>query len=118
MSADDSGERATGFRGRPEARWALWAGVVGALAAAAVSVKAILDSASANAVLGFLLVPFIAAIAAIPFGIWGAALGHVVMRLRGVVGEPPIVFWVALVAAAALPAAVGYEVWRALTLER
>ena len=71
-------------------------------------------SASSNAVLGFLLVPFIAAIAAIPFGIWGTALGHVVMRLRGVVGEPPIVFWVALVAAAALPAAVGYEVWRAL----
>jgi hypothetical protein len=111
MSADDSGKR-TGFSARPEARWALWAGVAGALAAAALSVRAILYSPSSNPVLGFVLVPFFAAIAAVGFGIWGAALGHVVLQLRGAVREPPIVFWVALVAALALPVAVGYELLR------
>ena len=76
MSADPSREP-TGLRARPEAPWALWAGVAGALAAAALSVKAILGSGGADAAAGYLLVPFIAAIAAIPCGIWGAALGHV-----------------------------------------
>jgi hypothetical protein len=74
-------------------------------------VKAILAYAGFPAAIGFLLVPFVAAIAAIPAGIWGAALGHVVLRLRGAVDEPWIVFWAALVAAAALPAVIGYEVW-------
>ena len=107
------GSRApTGFRARPEARWALWAGVAGALATAALLVKAILDSGGSEAAVGYLLVPFMAAVAAIPSGIWGAALGHVVLRLRGVVGEPWIVFWTAVIAAAALPAVIGYELWR------
>ena len=111
MSAEDPHAR-PGFAARPEARWALWAGLAGALAAAVLSVKAILGSAGPAATAGYLLVPFIAAIVAIPCGIWGAALGHVVLRLRGVVGEPWIVFWVALVAAAAVPAAIGYELLR------
>lgn len=34
--------------------------------------------------------------AAVPVGIWGAALGHVVLHLRGQAAEPKIVFWVAL----------------------
>jgi hypothetical protein len=118
MSTSPLQNAGTGWRARPEAHWALWAGVAGALAAAALSVKAILASAGSTAAIGFLFVPFVAAIAAIPVGIWGAALGHVVLRLSGAVGEPWIVFWTALVAAAALPAAVGYEVWRGLTLER
>src|SRR5262245_1850377 len=89
MTTDSNSSREpTGFRARPEARWALWAGVAGALATAVWVVKAILRTGGTDATVGYLLVPFIAAIAAIPCGIWGAALGHVVLRLRGVVREP------------------------------
>jgi len=103
---------------RPEARWALWAGVAGALATTALSTKMILSHGSSTAGLGFIFLPFVAAAAAVPVGIWGAALGHVVAHLRGRAPEPKIVFWVALVAAASLPATVGYEIWRGKWLER
>jgi len=69
---------------RPEAPWALWTGLAGGLAAAVVSVMGILKSGSATAAIGFIFVPFVAAIAAIPAGIWGLALGHVWLHLRGV----------------------------------
>jgi hypothetical protein len=103
---------------RPEARWALWAGVAGALATAVLSTKMLLSHGSSTAGLGFIFLPFVAAAAAVPVGIWGAALGHVVAHLRGRAPEPKIVFWVALVAAASLPVAVGYEIWRGKSLER
>jgi len=103
---------------RPEARWALWAGIVGALATAALSTKMILSHGSSSAGLGFIFLPLVAAAAAVPVGIWGAALGHVVLHLRGRAAEPRIVFWVALVAVASLPLTVGYEVWNAKALER
>lgn len=103
---------------RPEARWALWAGLSGALAATALSIKGILSSGSSTAALGFLAVPFIAAVAAIPTGIWGAALGHVVLHMRGRVYSPRPVLIAALLAAASLPLTIGYEVWRGIALER
>jgi hypothetical protein len=103
---------------RPEARWALWTGVAGALATAALSTKMILSHGSSTAGLGFIFLPLLAAAAAVPIGIWGAALGHVVLHLRGRASEPKIVFWVALVAAASLPVALGYEIWRGQSLER
>ncbi len=103
---------------RPEARWALWAGIAGALATAVLSARMILAHASAGAGLGFVLVPLVAAAAAVPLGIWGAALGHVVEHLRGRAREPKIVFWVALFAAAALPATLGYEIRQGRALER
>jgi hypothetical protein len=103
---------------RTEARWALWAGIAGALATAALSVKMILSHGSSTAALGFILVPLVAAAAAVPIGIWGAALGHVIEQLRGRAAEPNIVFWAAVVAAASLPLAVGYEIWTGLSLER
>jgi hypothetical protein len=96
---------------RAEARWALRAGLAGAAATAALGAKMIV-SGSGDAVLGFVLLPLVAAAAAVPAGIWGAALGHVVEHLRGRAAEPKIVFWAALVAAASLPAAAGYEAWR------
>jgi hypothetical protein len=102
---------------RPEARWALWAGIVGALATAVLSTKMILSHGASSAALGFLVLPLVAAAAAVPLGIWGAALGHVVLHLRGRAAEPKIVFWAALVAAAALPAAIGHEIWRGNALE-
>lgn len=102
---------------RSEARWALWAGVAGAAATLALSTKMILSHGSSTAGLGFIFVPLVAAAAAVPIGIWGAALGHVVAHLRGRAPEPRIVFWVALAAAASLPAAVGYEIWRGKSLE-
>lgn len=85
---------------RPEARWALWAGIAGALIAAAVQTKAILSSADSSAAVGFIFVPLIAILAAMAAGVWGLALGHVVARLRGQVHEPWIVFAAAVVALA------------------
>ena len=58
----------------------------------------------------------VAATAAVPIGIWGAALGHVVLHLRGRSSEPKILFWVAL-AAALSPAVVGSQIWRGRALE-
>jgi hypothetical protein len=103
---------------RPEARWALWTGVAGALATAALSTKMILSHGSSTAGLGFIFLPLVAAAAAVPIGIWGAALGHVVLHLRGRAPEPKIVFWVALVATASLPVVIGFEIWKGQSLER
>jgi hypothetical protein len=93
---------------RPEARWALWAGIVGALATVALSTPLILAHGS---VLGFIVLPLIAAVVAVPSAVWGAAVGHVVLHLRGRAPEPKIVFWSALVAALAAPAALGYALF-------
>jgi len=106
-----------GLRGRPEAPWALWAGIAGALAVAALSVKGIHASASPLAAFGYVYVPLVAALAAIPIAIWGAALGHTVLRLRGAVDSPRSVFIAALALAAALPAVLAYEAQRGLRLE-
>ena len=103
---------------RPEARWALWAGIAGALATAVLSARMILAHASAGAGLGFVLVPLVAAAAAVPLAIWGAALGHVVEQLRGRAREPKVVLWAALFAAASLPVTVGYEIRQGRALER
>jgi hypothetical protein len=103
---------------RAEARWALWAGMAGALATAFLSTRLILAHGSASAGLGFVLVPLVAAAAAVPVGIWGAALGHVVEHLRGRASEPRIVLVAALAAAASLPTAVAYEVRQGRALER
>jgi hypothetical protein len=93
----------------------LWAGLAGLVLAAALQVKAIFWSASPDAAVGFIFVPLIAILAAVAAAIWGLALGHVVARLRGAVREPWSVFAAALLVAAALPAAIGYEVGRRLT---
>ena len=106
-----------GLRARPEAPWGMWSGIAGALAVAALSVKAIHSSGSSTAALGYIYLPLVAALAAIPIGLWGMALGHAVLRLRGTVQSPPMVFVAALLVAAALPAAIAYEVQRGLRLE-
>jgi hypothetical protein len=103
---------------RPEARWALWSGIAGALATAVLSTRMILSHASAGAGLGFVLVPLVAAAAAVPVAIWGAALGHVAEHLRGRAREPKVVLWAALFAAASLPVTVGYEIRQGRALER
>jgi|CXWL01.1.fsa_nt_gi hypothetical protein len=102
---------------RPEARWAFWCGVAGALATAALSVKGIFSSGSSTAALGFITLPLVAALGAIPVAAWGAALGHVVLRWRGKVQSPPMVLVAALAVAASLPAAVATEISRGLRLE-
>lgn len=105
------------LRERPEAPWALWSGIFGALAVAALLLKGLFAATTATAVLGIVAVPLLAAFAAIPIGIWGAALGHVVLRLRGRVQGPRTVLVAALVVAASLPALVAREVHRGLGLE-
>jgi hypothetical protein len=102
---------------RSEARWALWAGVAGALATGALGTKMILAHGSPAAGLGFVFLPLVAAAAAVPVAVWGAALGHVVAHLRGRAAEPKIVFWAALAASASLPAVLGCEIWRGKALE-
>ena len=96
---------------RPEARWALWTGIAGALTMFVVSTVMILSHESPQSAFGFIFVPLIAAVAAIPVALWGAALGHVVLHLQGRAPEPKIVFWSALVAALAVPAVAAYELW-------
>lgn len=105
------------IRSRPEARWALWSGVAGALATAALSVKGIFASGSSTAALGFIYLPLVAALGAIPVAAWGAALGHVVLRWRGAVQSPRLVMVAALAVTAALPAVVVVEIDRGLRLE-
>jgi len=102
---------------RPEARWAFWCGVIGALVTAALSVKGIFSSGSSTAALGFITLPLVAALGAIPVAAWGAALGHVVLRWRGRLQSPPMVLVAALAVTAALPVAVGMEIARGLRLE-
>jgi hypothetical protein len=106
-----------GLRARPEAPWALWSGIAGATVVAALGVKSIYASASSTAALGFIYLPLVAAVAAIPVGLWGMALGHAVLRWRGGVQSPPMVFVAALMVAASLPAFIAYEVQRGLRLE-
>jgi hypothetical protein len=96
---------------RPEARWALWSGLAAALTLFVASSVMILADASATGAFGFIFVPLVAAVAAIPVAVWGAALGHVVLHLQGRAPEPKIVFWVALVAALSMPAVAAYELW-------
>jgi hypothetical protein len=57
-------------------------------------------------------VPLAAAAVAVPAAVWGAALGHVVLHLRGRAREPKIVFWSALMAALLPPAVLAWELWR------
>jgi len=97
---------------RPEARWALWAGIAGALATTALATRMIFADGGSSAALSFVMVPFVAAAAAVPVGLWGAALGHVVLHLRGRAREPKIVFWAALAAVVLLPAAVWHQISR------
>jgi len=91
--------------------------VLGALVTAALSVKGIFASGSSTAALGFITLPLVAALGAIPVAAWGAALGHVVLRWRGAVQSPPLVMVAALAVAAALPVMVAVEIARGLRLE-
>lgn len=106
------------FSARPEARFALVAGIAGALAATAISVKGIFASGSSTAAIGFVFVPLIAAAAAVPAGVWGLALGCVWFALRGTRRYFPAVLLSAWLLTLAGPAAVGWEAWRGLALER
>ncbi len=116
MGASPDGTTA-GLRARPEARWALWSGIAGALAIAALSVKGIFASGSATAALGFIYLPLVSALGAILVAAWGAALGHVVLRWRGAVDSPPLVLLAALAVTASLPGILAVEITRGLRLE-
>ena len=50
-------------------------------------------------------------VVALPVGVWGAAVGHVVLHLRGRASEPKALFWSALAAAVSLPAVLAYELF-------
>jgi len=103
---------------RPEALFALVAGIAGGILAGVVSVKGIFASASSTAAIGFLFIPFIAAAAMVIAGVWGLALGCVWYAVRGTRQYFRAVLLLAWVLAVAGPAAAGWEVWRGLGLER
>ncbi|HZQ72304.1 MAG TPA: hypothetical protein VFB08_05270 [Burkholderiales bacterium] len=103
---------------RPEARWALWAGLAGAAAASALAVKGIFSSSSSTAAIGFVFVPFVAIAAGAVAGVWGLALGHVVLAAAGRVPRVRPLLIVAVLAALSLPAILGREAWQGLALER
>lgn len=103
---------------RPEARFALVAGIAGGIFASVVSVKGIFASASSTAAIGFLFIPFIAAAAMVIAGVWGLALGCVWYAVRGRRQYFRAVLLLAWVFALGGPAAAGWEVWRGLSLER
>lgn len=108
----------TSLSARPEARFALVAGIAGGIAAAAISVKGIFASANSTAAIGLLFVPFIAAAAMAVTGIWGLALGCAWHALRGTQHYFRAVLLLAWMLVIGGPAAVGWEVWRGLALER
>ena len=103
---------------RPESRFAVVTGVIGGLAAAAISVKGILGSASSTAAIGFLLVPFLAAAAMALAGVWGLALGTAWYALRGAKQTYRAVLLMAWVVALSIPGVVGWKVWEGFALER
>lgn len=99
---------------RPEARFALVAGISGGLAAAALSANEILSSSGSTAALGFVFVPLLAALVAVPAGIWGLALGCVWLSLRGRRRYFRAVLLTAWFVTLAGPAALGWHVWLGL----
>ena len=103
---------------RPESRFALVAGVIGGLLAAFISVKAIMASASSTAAIGFLFVPFLAAIAMVIAGGWGYATGCLWHALRGARRHHGIVLTLAAIIALGLPAWGAWQVTEGLSLER
>lgn len=103
---------------RPESRFAVFTGVIGGLAATAVSVKGILGSVGSTAAIGFLLVPFIAAAAMALAGVWGLALGTVWYALRGTKQYYRAVLLLAWVVMLSLPGVAGWKVWEGFALER
>ncbi len=115
MNEPDSRES---ISARPESRFAVVTGVIGGLAAAAISVKGILGSASSTAAIGFLLVPFLAAAAMALAGVWGLALGTVWYALRGAKQTYRAVLLMAWVVALSIPGVVGWKVWEGFALER
>jgi hypothetical protein len=114
----DEERTAVKLSSRPEAPWAMWAGIAGGLAAAVLSVKGILGSGSSTAALGFLVVPYIVIAAMLPSAVWGLAAGCVWLSLRGARRYAPAMLIAAWVLALAGPTAIGWEVWRGFALER
>lgn len=110
--------RSHGLSSRPEAPWALWAGVAGGVAAAVLTVKSIMGSGSSTAAVGFLFLPFAAIVAMLLSALWGLAAGCVWLSLRGAQRYPLLMLLAAWTLALAGPAAIGGEVARGLALER
>ncbi|MFM9968290.1 MAG: hypothetical protein ACKVQK_07830 [Burkholderiales bacterium] len=102
---------------RPESRFALVAGITGALAATVISVKAIFASGSSTAGIGFVFVPFIMAAAMVFAGVWGLAVGCVWYSLQGMQSYYRAVLMLAWLVAVGVPAFAAWQVRQGLALE-
>jgi hypothetical protein len=107
------GEERPKLSSRPEAPWGMWAGIAGGVVAAGLSVKGILASGTSAAAYTYVFIPFIAIAAMLPSAVWGLAVGCVWLSLRGAQRYPLLMLAAAWVFALAVPAAIGWELWRA-----
>jgi len=102
------------FSARPEARFALATGLLGAAAATVLTVTETLEAPGPASAVAYVYLPFVAICAAAIAGVWGVALGCVCCSLAGVrsyyravlmlawllvLAFPAVFFWVRLTAA-------------------
>ena len=87
------------------------------MVASVLTVKGIFSSGSSTAAIGFIFVPLVAVAAAVPVGVWGMALGHVILVLLRRTDTLRPVFITALATALGFPAVVTWELWKGHELE-
>ena len=106
-----------GLRGRPELPWALWTGALGALAVTAQLGKGIHSLGGPVAPIDYLVLPLIALAGTILAALWGAALGHALLRMRGAIESPLPLFATAFAVATAAPIYLVDELRHVLSVE-
>jgi len=81
--SDESKAEAQAFSARPEARFALAAGVLGALISIALTVLEFAHAPGPTSAVAYVYLPFVAICAAVIAGVWGIALGCVWFSVTG-----------------------------------
>jgi len=93
--SDESKEEARAFSARPEARFALAAGALGAFAAIALTVVEVTRTPGPYSAVAYVYLPFVAICAAVLAGVWGIALGCVWYSQKGTQVYFRAVIWLA-----------------------
>ena len=109
MPADDEQRR---LSSRPEAPWALWAGIAGGVVATVLTLRGMAGADAGTAAIGFVIVPLVAIAAMVPAAIWGLAVGCLWLSWRGAQRYVPGMLVAAWAYAVAVPAVIAWEIWR------